>query len=160
VHVHFHGERPVCGLSPAHGPVHTGWSTTHSCSLTELPIGPDLAGFAARLAARPYPHKVDSMATPCCDCDRTFLLPQDPYGPPTQCFEARSSIAVRTLGPLVGAIGVLWSPVLHAAGFSYRGAVAMLCAAGAMRLARRLRRTRYRWDLPPAGPGRHRRGAW
>jgi hypothetical protein len=75
-------------------------------------------------------------------------------------FEPRSSIAVRSLGPLIGMLGVLWSPVQHAAGFSGRGAAVMLFLAGALRLTRRLRRTRLQWDPSPDAAGRHRRGTW
>ena len=101
------------------------------------------------------------MATPCCACERTFFPPRrHPRLPPGRRLEPRASAAVRTLGPLIGAAGVLWSPVEHAAGFSDRGAALLLCLAAAMRLLRRLRRKRYRWDPAPAGPGRHRRGEW
>ena len=100
------------------------------------------------------------MATPCCDCDYTFSQPHAPCGLSARRFEPRSAIAVRGLGPLVGIVGVLWPPVTHAAGFSGRGAAVLLCLAGALKLTRRLRRTAYRWDPPPAGPGRHRRGSW
>jgi hypothetical protein len=100
------------------------------------------------------------MATPRCGCDHTFQLPADPCGLPAQRFEPPSSIAVNLLGPLVGAVGVLWAPVQHAAGFSDRGAAVLLFLAGATRLLRRLRRKRYRWDPVPSGSGRHRRGAW
>jgi len=100
------------------------------------------------------------MATPCCDCDHTFHLPRDPCGLPVRRFEPRSSVTMGSLGPLIGAVGVLWTPVEHAAGVSGRGAAVLLCLAGAARLLRRLRRKRYRWDPAPDGPGRHRRGTW
>jgi len=100
------------------------------------------------------------MATPCCDCDHALYLPRDPCGPPVRRFEQLSSIAVGGLGPLIGMAAVLWTPVEHAAGLSDRGAAVLLLLAGAVRLMRRIRRKRYRWEPAPAGPGRHRRGAW
>ena len=100
------------------------------------------------------------MATPCCDCDRTFSVSRDPCGLPPRRFEPLASIAVGGFGPLIGVAGALWTPVEHAAGFSGRGAAALLFLAGATRLLRRLRRKRYRWDPVPSGTGRHRRGAW
>jgi hypothetical protein len=103
------------------------------------------------------------MAAPCCDCDHTFSAPRDPCGLPVRRFEPLPAIVLRRLGPLIGVIGLLWAPVEHAAGFSGRGAGVVLCLAGVLRLARRLRRTLFRWDPSPSAlgaPGRDRRRAW
>lgn len=100
------------------------------------------------------------MATPCCDCDHTLHPPRDPGGLSARRYEQLSSIVAGGLGPLIGVAAVLWTPVEHAAGLSDRGTAALLLLAGAMRLLRRFRRKRYRWEPAPGGPGRHRRGAW
>ena len=136
-----------------------GGASLKSRSLTELPIGPDLAGFVARVAARPFLHKVDSMATPCCNCDHTCVAPADLYGPVPKRGGPLASIVVRSLAPLVAACA-LGGPIEHAAGLSGRGSVVLLCVAGVVRLARRLRRARFRWDPAATGAGHRRQGTW
>jgi len=84
------------------------------------------------------------MATPRYKCDYSSPVPEVLCGLPAWRAAWRtapiSSVAVRTLGLLIGLLSMVWSPIEHAAGFSGRNPVVVLCLSGAMRLLRWSRR--------------------
>jgi hypothetical protein len=103
------------------------------------------------------------MATPRYKCDHLSPVPEVLCGLPAwrAAWSAApiSSVAVRALGLLIGVLSVVWSPTEHAAGFSGRNPVAVLCLSGAMKLLRR-RLPPIRLDAVSGGLGRDRPGTW
>ena len=82
--------------------------TFHLRSVTELPIGLDLAGFVARVAAHPF-RKVDSMATPRWVHGRAPAALHNPLYPSSRFGAPLSLCAIRDLSPLISVCGTLWS---------------------------------------------------